>query len=156
MIFVVFVTPPPVPVTVMVRVPVVAVVATRIDTDECPDPGAGMVAGLKTTLTPVPSPEAVNAIAALKPPETVVETFDSPVAPRATVNVLGDAVIAKVFAAAVTVSVTVVVSVVLPDVPVTVMGYVPAIVVEATAIVMIEVPVPVIEVGLKVTVTPVG
>jgi len=153
---VVFVTPPPVPVTVMVRVPVVAVVATRICIPACPDPGAGMVAGLKTTFTPVPCPEAVNAIAALKPPEMVVVIFEVPVAPRAIVNVLGEAVIAKVFVAVVTVSVTVVVSVVLPDVPVTVMGYVPATVVDATAIVMVEVPVPVIEVGLKVTVTPVG
>jgi hypothetical protein len=54
----------------------------------------------------------------------------------------------------------VVVSLVLPevpiDVPVTVMLYVPMTVDEATAIVMVEVPAPVIEVGLKLTVTPVG
>lgn len=62
----------------------------------------------------------------------------------------------KVPVVPVTVRATVVVSVVLPDVPFTVMGYVPATVVEATAIVMVEVPVPVIEVGLNVTVTPVG
>ena len=49
-----------------------------------------------------------------------------------------------------------VVSLVLPEVPVTVMLYVPMTVDEATAIVMVEVPAPVIEVGLKLTVTPVG
>ena len=56
----------------------------------------------------------------------------------------------------VTVSVTVVVSTVAPAVPFTVIGYTPVAVVADTAIVMVEVPVPVIEVGLKVTVTPVG
>ena len=44
----------------------------------------------------------------------------------------------------------------LPEVPVTVMVYVPVAVDEATVIVMVEVPAPVIEVGLKLTVTPVG
>ena len=46
----------------------------------------------------------------------------------------------------------------LPDVPVTVIVYVPAVVIEATAMVMVEVPEPgaAMEVGLKVTVTPVG
>jgi hypothetical protein len=50
----------------------------------------------------------------------------------------------------------VVVSTVLPEVPVTVMGYVPVAVEEATVMVMMEVPAPVIEVGLKPTVTPAG
>src|SRR5580704_5541222 len=73
------------------------------------------------------------------------------------VSEAGDALIRKFpFAAAVTVSVTVVVSVVLPEVPVTVMGYTPGTVDAATVIVMVEVPAPVIEVGLKPTVTPVG
>ena len=44
----------------------------------------------------------------------------------------------------------------LPEVPFTVMVYVPGAVDEATVIVMVEVPAPVIEVGLKLTVTPVG
>ena len=46
----------------------------------------------------------------------------------------------------------------LPDAPVTVIVYVPAAVVEATAMVMVEVPEPgaAMEVGLKVTVTPAG
>jgi hypothetical protein len=50
---------------------------------------------------------------------------------------------------AVTVSETVVVSVVLPEVPVIVMGYVPAATVEATVIDMVELPVPVIDAGLN-------
>jgi len=82
--------------------------------------------------------------------------LDDPVPPRATVSLLGTAVRVKLPVVPVTVRVTVVVSVVVPDVPFTVMGYVPGTVVEATAIVMVEVPVPVIEVGLNVTVTPVG
>ena len=46
----------------------------------------------------------------------------------------------------------------LPEVPVTVIVYAPAVVVGATAMVMVEAPEPgaAIEVGLKVTVTPVG
>ena len=54
------------------------------------------------------------------------------------------------------VSETVVVSVMAPEVPVTVMGYSPGTVVVPTVMVMIEVPVPVIEVGLNPTVTPAG
>ena len=46
--------------------------------------------------------------------------------------------------------------VMLPDVPFTVMVYVPRATDDATVIVMVEVPAPVIEVGLNVTVTPEG
>jgi len=53
-----------------------------------------------------------------------------------------------------TVSETLVVSVMAPEVPVTVMLYVPATVEEAAVIVMVEVPVPVIEVGLNLTSRP--
>ncbi len=55
-----------------------------------------------------------------------------------------------------TVSVTAVVLVVLPEVPLTVMLYVPAATDAATVNVIVEVPAPVIEVGLKPTITPVG
>jgi hypothetical protein len=51
---------------------------------------------------------------------------------------------------------TVTISVALPDVPVTLILYVPIAADEATAIVMVEVPAPVIDEGLKVTVTPAG
>ena len=48
------------------------------------------------------------------------------------------------------------VSVVLPEVPVTLILYWPGAVVVATLIVASELPAPVIEVGLRVTVTPLG
>jgi hypothetical protein len=57
---------------------------------------------------------------------------------------------------AVTVRETVVDSVVLPELPETVIVYVPAATVEATAIDIVELPVPVIDVGLNVIVTPEG
>ena len=47
-------------------------------------------------------------------------------------------------------------SLMLPEVPVTVIRYVPTAAVEPTTIVIVEVPAPVIEVGLKVMVTPAG
>jgi len=58
----------------------------------------------------------------------------------------------------VTVRETVEVCVRLPPVPVTVMEYVPATVVEATVMVMVEVPAPgaAMEAGPKATVTPAG
>ncbi len=79
MTVVVFVTPPPVPVIVIVRFPVVAVFATLICMVALPEPGAAIEAGLNLTVTPVPCPEAVKAIAELKPPETVVVILDDPV-----------------------------------------------------------------------------
>ena len=75
-----------------------------------------------------------------------------------TVSELGDALRMKsgVLAESVTVRDTVVISVVLPLTPLTVIGYVPIAVVNATAGVSVEVPGPVIEAGLKVAVTPAG
>ena len=55
-----------------------------------------------------------------------------------------------------TVSARATLSVTLPEVPVTVMRYVPAATEALAAKVIVEVPAPVIEVGLKVTVTPAG
>lgn len=124
---------------------------------EVPAPGAAMELGLKVTFWALPSPEADKAIAPSKPPEMAVVMVEVPELPLATVIVVGDALIVKLAPAwEVTVSVTVVVEVMLPEVPVTVMGYVPVTVDAATVIVMVEVPVPVIEPGLKPTVTPVG
>ena len=57
---------------------------------------------------------------------------------------------------AVTVRLTVVVFTVLPAVPVTVIEYVPVAVLDETVKVSAEVPFPVIDAGLKPTVTPVG
>lgn len=78
---------------------------------------------------------------------------------RSRVKLVGDAVRVKLpDEGAVTVSVTVVVSVTPPPVPVTMIGYVPVTVVEATAMLIVEVPDPgaAMGVGLKLTVTPVG
>jgi hypothetical protein len=122
-----------------------------------PEPGAAMEAGLKVVVTPDGTPVAENAIAESKPPETVVVTTAYPLWPRSRYPEVGETEMLKLPAATVvTVSETVVVSVVLPDVPVTVMLYVPATADEATVRVMVEFPAPVIEVGLKATVTPEG
>ena len=118
---VLFVTLPPVPVMVTVKVPVVAPDVTLIIIAADPAPGAGIVEGLNATLTPVGTPEAVNAIAELNPPETVVVILAWPCDPRATDTLAGAAAIVKVPVGPVTVRLTVVVSVVLPAVPVTVM-----------------------------------
>ena len=87
---------------------------------ELPEPGAAIEAGLKATVTPVGWPEAESATAALKPPETVVEIVTLPAVPWVIVVEVGDAAMVK--SGAVTVRVTVAVWVVLPPVPVTVMG----------------------------------
>lgn len=78
---------------------------------------------------------------------------------RVMVRLVGDAVKVKLpEAAVVTVNATVAVCVMPPPVPVTVIVYVPVAVVEATAMLMADVPEPgaAIEAGLKLTVTPVG
>ena len=68
---VVWVVPPPVPVIVMELFPVVAPWCTVIVIDEVPAPGAAMDEGLKLTVRLDGRPDADNAIAELKPPETV-------------------------------------------------------------------------------------
>ena len=123
---------------------------------DLPAPGAAIELGLNVTVCAPPCPEADKRIAESKPPETVVVIVEVPVLPLATLMDVGDAPTVKPGVVPVTVSETVVVSTMLPEVPVTLMLYVPATVVEATVIVMVEDPVPVMEVGLKVTLTPVG
>ena len=147
--------PSPLPITVMAWVPSGAPLATLIVMVEVPEPGAAIDDGLKVTVTPLPCPEALKPIGELKSPAIVVVIVVVPDFPCSMVTALGDALIEKL-GGPVTVRVTVVVSVVLPDVPVTVMGYTPVTVDEATVIVIVEVPSPVIEVGLKLTVTPFG
>ena len=138
-------------------VPVVAVDATLIFTTADPDPGAAIVEGVMVNVTPVGTPVALREIAELKPPFTWETILVWPLAPRATVTIFGVTPIWKLpLVVLVTVSETVVVSVVLPAVPVTVIVKVPGVTVDPTAIVMVEVPLPVIEVGLKLTVTPLG
>ena len=137
--------------------PVVVVEATAMVIVDVPEPGAAMDVGLKLTVAPVGWPLADKAIAELKPPETAVVIVDVPLLPSTTETEVGEAEMVKAgLAVAVTVSETEVVSAVLPEAPFTVMLYVPVAVDEATVIVIVEVPVPVIEVGLKPMVTPVG
>ena len=95
-------------------------------------------------------------MAELKPPETVVVMVVVPELPLSTLIVVGDALTVKLEGAGVTVRITVTISLMLPEIPSTLMVYLPATVDEPTAIVMVEVPAPVIEVGLKPTVTPDG
>ena len=116
------VTPPPFPVIVIVWLPALARLPTLTVMVDVPEPGAAMELGLKVTVMLLPVPEADKPIAELKPPEIVVVIVDVPELPGATVMEDGDALIMKLGFVPVTVSVTVVVSTVLPEVPVTVMG----------------------------------
>jgi len=95
-------------------------------------------------------------MAELRPPETAVVILDVPELPLATLIVVGDALMVKLGGALVTIRETVTISVVLPEVPWTLMLYVSATVDEPTVIFIVVVPAPVIEVGLKLMVTPVG
>ena len=45
---------------------------------ELPEPGAGIVLGLKLTVVPDGMPEADRLIALLKPPQTVVVMVEAP------------------------------------------------------------------------------
>ncbi|HUC30029.1 MAG TPA: hypothetical protein VMR80_10615 [Candidatus Acidoferrum sp.] len=120
MTVVVWVTPPPVPVIVIVRVPVDALLPTVTVIVDVPEPGAAIELGLKLTVTRDPWPLADKPIAELKPPEIVVVIVDLPELPRATLSDVGEALMAKFGFVPVTVSETVVVAVVLPEVPFTV------------------------------------
>ena len=130
--------------TVMVRV-------------ELPDPGAGMVAGLKLTVVPVGTPVADKAIELLKLPLIAVVIVDVPWLPWTTVREAGEAEIVKLPLAG-TVRVTVVLCWIPPPLPITVMGYIPGGVLTPTVIVIVDVPEPGagIVLGLKVMVVPVG
>ena len=121
---VVWVTPPPFPVIVTVLFPVLAPALTITVIVDFPDPGAAMDEGLKLTVTPDGRPDADNAIAALKPPETVAVILEVPEPPQASKRDVGEALMVKLppAPADVTVSVTVAVWVALPLVPVTVIG----------------------------------
>ena len=117
---VVVVTPPPLPVMVIVKVPVVAVLDTLIRMEAVPEPPT-MELGTKATVTPAGCPEADKAIVELKPPEGVAVILTAPRPPRATLTFLGFAARVKLPVVPLTVNETVVVCVVLPAVPVTVM-----------------------------------
>lgn len=124
-----------------------------------PVPGAAMGFGLKLTVTRLPCPEADNEIAELNPFKAVVVIVEDPELPRVTVTEDGEALMVKFGGFdEVTVSETVVVCVIPPPTPVTVMVYVPGVTLAATAMVITELPVPGAGIGLtlKVTVTPLG
>jgi len=151
------VTPPPVPVIVMGYVPVFAERETVRLKCAVPEPGAAIDAGLKLVVTPEGTPDAESAIAELKLPLSAVVTVAYPLWPWSRYPEAGETEMVKLPATgAETVRLTVVVSVVDPDVPVIVILYVPVAVVEATANVAVELPDPVIDIGLNVTVTPAG
>jgi len=105
---------------VMVCVPVAARLPTVTVIVEFPPPV--IEDGLKLTLFALPSPEAVRLTAPLKPPEIDTVMVEVPELLRATVSDVGEALSEKPACVPITVSDTVVVSTVLPDVPVTVMG----------------------------------
>ena len=95
--------------------------ATAIDIVDDPDPGAAIDVGLKPTVTPVGWPVADSAIAELNPPEPAVVIVDVPLDPWATESEVGEGVMVK-FGPINTVKVTVVVCVMPPPDPVTVIG----------------------------------
>jgi hypothetical protein len=84
-----------------------------------PEPGAAMELGLKVTVWAVPAPVADKAIAELKPSKIAVVMVKVPVPPLETLMDEGEALMVKPGFPFVTVSVTVTVSVVPPDVPLT-------------------------------------
>lgn len=115
--------------------------------------------GLNDAVTPVPRPLADKVTPAAKPLVGWIVIVVVPCDDRVIVRLVGDADSVKLPAAgAVTVRATVAVCVMLPPVPVTVIVYVPVAVVEATAMLIAEVPAPgaAMDVGLKLTVTPEG
>jgi hypothetical protein len=114
--------PPPLAVTVMVSVPAGVLLLTVMVMVEVPAPGAGIEDGLNDTEIPDGKAEVVKAIAELKPPVILVVTVEVPELPRTMVTAVGDTLRPKPGVLPVTVSETVVVSVMLPEVPVTVMG----------------------------------
>src|SRR5271167_197493 len=83
--------PPPLPVTVMGYVPVGVLLPTVMVIVELPEPGAGIVCGLKLTVVPTGTPEADRLIAPLKPPLMAVLMVDVPCFPWATLSAAGDA-----------------------------------------------------------------
>jgi len=85
---------------------------------EDPDPGAPIDVGLNAAVAPVGNPDALKAIAELKPPETVVVMVLVPLLPCRTDTDAGEAAIVN--AGGGTVSVTVAVCLVAPLEPVTV------------------------------------
>lgn len=79
----------------MVLLPVLAPECAVIVRVDVPEPGAAMIVRLKLTVTPDGMPDADNAIAELKPPETVVVIVEVPELPQARASEAGDALKVK-------------------------------------------------------------
>jgi len=137
-----------------VCVPVLAWRDTRIVMVLFPAPVIEL--GLKPMVTPEGAPDADNDTAESNPPVTVDVTVTEPELLRLTAIEEGETLMEKPALVLVTVRDTVVVDVLPPDVPVIVMEYVPGVVLDATLKVALDVPAPVMELGLKDTVTPEG
>ena len=103
--------------------PIAVVEATLMVIVELPEPGDPMDAGTKPTVTPVGWPVADKATAELNPPEMATPIVEGPLFPRPTVTEAGDAEIVKSgIGTGFTVNVTVVVCMIPPPDPVTVIG----------------------------------
>jgi len=89
---------------------------------ELPDPGAGIVPGLKLRVVPVGTLEAVRLMELLNPPLMVLVIVEPSCVPCCMVTDDGEAEIAKLGPGGVTVSVTVVFCWMPPPLPVTVIG----------------------------------
>jgi hypothetical protein len=118
-------------------------------------PAPVIVVGLKLTVVPLGAPAADRLIALLKPPLTVVVIVEVPELPCTTLTEAGAAERVKL-GAGVTVRVTVALCWIPPPFPFTVIGYVPSAVLDPTVMVIVELPAPVIVLGLKATVVPLG
>ena len=140
---------PDVPVTVMVKPPVAAVLlAARVSVLE-----PVVLAGLRNALTPLGMPEALKLTVPVKPFCGVTVMVLPPLEPCVRLTLPGVAESAKL-GAALTVRVSVVVSVKLPEVPVIVTVAVPAVAVllaESVSVLVVDVLL-----GLKEAVTPAG
>ena len=90
-----FVMPLPDPVTVMVYVPTAVVEEAFKVSVELPEPGAGIVMGLKDAVTPVGMPLADNVIAASNPPVRIGATVVVPLPPCCTVTEPGEILMLK-------------------------------------------------------------
>ncbi len=147
------VRPPPVPLTVTDAVPALA----------APDAASVRVAlvpvveaGLNVAVTPLGSPVAVNATLLVNPPVRVIVIVLAPLAPRFTIKLAGDAESAKSGAGgALTVRINVVERVSPPPVPLMFTLDIP-VAAALDAVSVSELLPPIVEVGLKVAVTPLG
>ncbi len=138
------------PVTVKVKVPFWLPAVTVITVE----PVATTCVGEKLAFAPAGRPVTLKVTVLLNPVSATTVIVYATELPRTTVAEVGVAV--SLNCGACTTSVTAVECTRLPEVPLTVIVYVPAGVVDDVAIVIVDDPVPLTLVGLNVTVAPVG